>query len=411
MRFRNYINRHNKKNRIYAEEELLAMTLNDLFENEDTIMSQDADIGIPTYEELKASPNTRWFDKFINDQGEQDGGYYGSILPNYPSIFHQEKPILFQENPNKSQPIYMNNSGKSMQEENPTALTGENEYKKPEEVAPVLEGGVSKTVIPQIENLKDKIQTGIENVKTKYDETKSKYEGLNWDVAAQKAASKLPIINPVEKDYYQLSAKLKDGEEIPERIKKENDIYKLSELQDKDERERYYKELADMYKLDPNSAETYEKLKNKVVVMPNEDSRLYKYAKNSEAMEKWIVENYDKIKNGEKIDKDSLVFPIKWYEIFNEEKSGLFGTIHKSDIENYKIEKDGSLTGKIKDKYNFEKWDNKEGDNLFKKFITYINNNANKQQEAHKIEQFPISMPIHYTKEEIEEILKRKTKR
>lgn len=41
MRFKNYINRYNKKNRIYSEEELLAMTLNDLLDNEPSILAQD----------------------------------------------------------------------------------------------------------------------------------------------------------------------------------------------------------------------------------------------------------------------------------------------------------------------------------------------------------------------------------
>ena len=227
------------------------------------------------------------------------------------------------------------------------------------------------------------------------------------DVAIQKAASKAPVFNNAEKDYYQLSAKIKDGEKIPERITNENDIYKLSDITDKAEQARYYKELAEMNKLDPNSIDTYDKLKDKVIIMPKENSRLGQYAKNSETMEKWIAENYDKIQKGEKTDIDSIVFPMKWYDIFNRAKSGLFGTIHKSDIDNYRIEKDGSFAGRIRDKYNFEEWNSNKKDNLFKKFITYINNNAHKQQESNKIEQFLISMPIHYTKEEIEKILEK----
>ena len=76
MRFKNYINRYNKKNRIYSEEELLAMTLNDLLDNEPSIMAQDSDIGIPSYEELRQSPNTRWIDSYIDNNGQKMGGFY-----------------------------------------------------------------------------------------------------------------------------------------------------------------------------------------------------------------------------------------------------------------------------------------------------------------------------------------------
>ena len=179
MRFKNYINRHNKKNRIYAEEELLSMTLNDLFDNEESILAQDLDIGIPTYDELKNSQNIRWYDPFVNSQGQQDGGFYGSILPNYPeSISPHQKSVILEENPYRNKPISMNAMDDSGDE-----LEGLDDYGEPEtteENPVVLDGGVSKTVIPQIEDLKDKIQTGIEEIKTKYETTKSKYEGLDW---------------------------------------------------------------------------------------------------------------------------------------------------------------------------------------------------------------------------------------
>ncbi len=132
MRFKNYINRYNKKNRIYSEEELLAMTLNDLLDNEPSIMAQDGDIGIPSYEELRQSPNTRWIDPYTNSQGQKDGGFFGSI-PEYDESFFPKKKIEpFVFNPN---PPYM----MSMAE-------GEPEAEQEEESPTVLEGGVEENV-------------------------------------------------------------------------------------------------------------------------------------------------------------------------------------------------------------------------------------------------------------------------
>ena len=131
MRFKNYINRYNKKNRIYSEEELLAMTLNDLLDNEPSIMAQDGDIGIPSYEELRQSPNTRWIDSYTNSQGQKDGGFFGSI-PEYDESFIPKtkiEPFVFNPNP----PYMM-----SMAEGEPEA--------EQEESPIVLEGGVEENV-------------------------------------------------------------------------------------------------------------------------------------------------------------------------------------------------------------------------------------------------------------------------
>ena len=136
MRFKNYINRYNKKNRIYSEEELLAMTLNDLLDNEPSILAQDGDIGIPSYEELRRSPNTRWIDTYTNSQGQKDGGFFGSINDNYYNSFvEQREPFRLEENPQKSHPIKV----LSMSE-------GEPEVEQEEESPIVLEGGVEENV-------------------------------------------------------------------------------------------------------------------------------------------------------------------------------------------------------------------------------------------------------------------------
>ena len=103
----------------------------------------------------------------------------------------------------------------------------------------------------------------------------------------------------------------------------------------------------------------------------------------------------------------------------NKEKRGLFATIHKADINRYNINPDGSFTVIPDDKYNFEKWKEKQNSQntkekiqnfVFNRYVN-INNRAQEQQDANQLEPFFTSIPIHYTKDEIEEILKRKYKK
>ena len=107
------------------------MTLNDLLDNELSILAQDGDIGIPSYEELRQSPNTRWIDTYTNAQGQKDGGFFGSINGYDESFFPKKKLEPFVFNPN---PPYM----MSMAEGEPEA--------EPEESPIVLEGGVEENV-------------------------------------------------------------------------------------------------------------------------------------------------------------------------------------------------------------------------------------------------------------------------
>ena len=164
----------------------------------------------------------------------------------------------------------------------------------------------------------------------------------------------------------------------------------------------------------------YEKLLDKKIVIPKETSRLYQYAKDSDAMEKWVVENYDRIKNGEKPIDNSIKFPLEGFsEALNDEKRGLFATIHKADVSNATVNGDGSVIINFKDKYNYEHWDEKnDGKNIKENLMNFItnkivnlNNRALDQQNAGQLEPFAINMPITITKEEIEEILNRKKRR
>ena len=473
MRFKNYINRYNKKNRIYSEEELLAMTLNDLLDNEPSILAQDGDIGIPSYEELRQSPNTRWIDPYTNSQGQKDGGFFGSINDNYYNSFvEQREPFILEENPQKSHPIKV----LSMSE-------GEPEVEQEEESPIVLEGGVEENVylpeedesepsiyIPDeeepeerqktpyelsdedltdilqsiikaktIENTQSEpifddsfptlpqtdtpntlpvslpqIQTSLnqEELKQMYEKLLeelrkmlAKYKRLSNMAKFQKVASKAPIYNEIENEYYRNSLKMKDGEPLTPKFIEENDVYNYQDITDP-EKSNYYKEqLAKMYGLDVNAPDINEKLKDKKIVVPKKTSRLYQYAMSSDAFQKWVSENYDKIKNGESYN-NKIEFPLK----MNKQDIGMYATIHRANLNNMKINPDGSITGNLVDPYNFEKWkynnilnvDNMKQavNNIGKNIITGINNTAYKQQIKNQLNPYYIDMPIKITNED-----------
>ena len=423
MRFRNYVNSYTRRNKIYSDEDLLQMTLEKLFDNEPEIMAQDSSIGIPSYEELVNSPNAQWIEPFTNKEGNQDGGYWQSILqPEYQESFagNIKQPDFYSGisgnipvNRTKNiigSPIYMNDSGKAIQEENPLLLTGnveENVYKEPEEAAPVLEGGVEKNI-----ELPKTPEMYYENSQNK--QRKEKYEGLRPWVAIQKAASKVAEDALVENEYYRNSLKMKDGEPLTDKFLEENDIYSLKDITDPEQSKYYREQLAKMYGVDMNDPDIDNKLKDKKIVMPKESSRLSQYAKNSEAMEKWIVENYDKIKNGESLSDDSIVFPPS---ILKNEGRALYTTIHNANMRNVKVSSDGSIKGSIDDPYNYEKWNLKnykdmknlnDAWEIFKHNVaTRINNHAYEQQENNQLEDSYLSMPFNYTEEEIKKLKKK----
>lgn len=99
-------------------------------------------------------------------------------------------------------------------------------------------------------------------------------------------------------------------------------------------------------------------------------------------------------------------------------ENGLFATINNTDLKNSKINEDGSFSTTAIDPYHYETWkkqdwihsgkDYKEkGKILVKNLITATNNRAKEQQDLGQLDPYILSSPIHITKEELEEILRR----
>ena len=78
------------------------MQLSSIFDNENDLIAQNQDIGIPTAEELQNSPNTKWTGPYVEENGMDDGGYWESIMdefdeteyPQSESIAPTDKPQI-----------------------------------------------------------------------------------------------------------------------------------------------------------------------------------------------------------------------------------------------------------------------------------------------------------------------------
>ena len=418
MRFRNYINRFNHGNKIFSEDDLWEMTLAKIFANEADIMAQNEDIGIPQALELEASPNTQWVEPFVNDKGENDGGFWQSILqPAYTESIIPEKSRYdsqeIWEFPRSAKEVYTGDMDNVPQESSPTndkkqspKIPDEKQKKNegnPKDV--VLEGKVEKE-----EELHDKNKP----ISVQEAAPHNRAKDLNIYEDLQKKASKLP--SPMSAgDYYGLSTRLADGDEIPEDIKAANDFRKYNDIQDKELKRIFTEKRAEMYKMDLKSPETLKKIQdlNMDIVMPKVDSKLYRQIKDSETMQRWVAENYDKINNvALQRQSSSVAFPEGFRKKFD-----LFSTIHRADLHNSKINPDGSLSTLLNDGYDFEKMeysqlnDNKNFRDLTQKMlrnmVVKVNNAAYNQQEANQLKRYLLTQPIWYSKEELEDILRK----
>jgi len=402
MRFRNYINRKSGLGRIYSEEDLLKMMLGELLDNEETILAQNEKIGIPKLAELEESPNTEWIAPYTNWEGNSAGGYWQSIFNPY--VAQNEEFYL-----PKSRNVKLTDFASQNKINMINGIAGDIEPLYEEEddnmQTPLLQGSVEyKQTLG--DKLKNELEGKVNEIQANVNKTASKYEGLDPVTAAQKAASKI-LNSPIELEYYGLQSHLKDGEKIPQRVLDENNIFKYGDIEDRSQAQKYTKDLAEMYGYDPNDKNIEELLKDKVIVEPKENSRISNYIKKSDAMQQWVADNYERLKNGDIREGESIEFPLN-YDVFNKEKRGLHLTINKARIDNIQFNKDGSMSYELRDPDDYEY---QNGTSDYSDVIRYINNNAYKQQEAGQLENILFSIPQTLTKEEIEEILKRKKKR
>ena len=359
MRFKNYLNKISKKRNIYSMEDLEKMTLSDALDREDELGYQHDMIGVPDVEELQQSPNV---EQYTNELGNP--AWRAKEFGNVQNIIQAA---------NNQQELQNNNDN--------------SDY--------TLDGYVQKTNLDKKSFL-------------------DKYKGLTPFEAIQKYASKIPNPWMMDKRYYQYATKTADGEEPTIYMKENNDIYKLRDIDDEERRQIYMNKVAQMRAMDKNNPLTYEEIKNMDmdVVVAKEGSELNRAVKNSRQMQEWLANNYEKLQKGEVPVKNTIKFPK--YGIWGDDRS-LFTTIHNADLNNAKINTDGSVSVNVDDGYNFEEWKYKnkinDFDDLTNNIAVKINNLALGQQQKGQLKDYLLSTPVTYTREEVEELLKKLKKK
>ena len=421
MRYRNYYNWESGRRKIYSDEDIMRMTIKEALEHELELAYQHKTIGIPSEEELL---NSSYGKQYRQDHGmdafEQLENFNKSNdeLPMIGDEYSKVEDEISEDNQHSEiNPIeqiqnmygYLTGRRNEIQKESlmpkqdvqlaamekqPKIVNGFKSNtlaEMPEEENKILKGRVEKTNWPLLDKMKDAVK---------------KYEDLDQPATLQKATSKLPI-NFIEREYYGLQSHLNDGEKIPKRILKENNIFRYGDIKDRSNAQKYTKELAKMYGFAPNDKNIEELLRNKVIVEPKENSRISKYIKNSDAMQQWIADNYERLKSGDIRKGESVEFPLGG-DVLNKEKRGLNLTINKASIDNIKFNEDGSMTYELRDPDDYE-YQKKTGD--YNDIVKYMNNNAYKQQEAGQLENFLFSIKQNLTKEELEQILKKRKRK
>lgn len=249
-----------------------------------------------------------------------------------------------------------------------------------------------KTNLP-VQNIGDINKQNIIKNKNLYE----KYQGLTKAEALQKMGSKFPV--PIlDREYYSIATHLADGEKISEKMRNQNYFYTLKDVKNSEMKTLYKKKIAKMYNIDENNPLYQEKINNAQIVSPKVTSELYNMVKNSKEMQEWVTNNFERLQKYGAKPGESIVFE-KGPNFLKEKDRALFTILHRAALDNMKVSPDGSLSGRLNDPYNFELWSNKS---VFKD----INNNAYYQQEKGQLENYLLSMPLYFSKEEIEEILK-----
>lgn len=237
------------------------------------------------------------------------------------------------------------------------------------------------------------------------------YDRLMPSEKAQKALTKIPkgdILFPL-KDYYKISLELAD---YPEKVvsNERNSIYKAGNLPKSVDKRVVLDKISNVLKLDLNKPKDLEKAKDTVVVIPTENSKLVKVLKRSDKLKNLLKDEYKNIVNGKyegKYFQEGVVFEKPNYGNLNtlNDNATLFGVLHNVDVHDMKQNSDGSITLVISDFYDFEHWFPKENDDVVDKRIKELNNNADRQQRADKLQPYMIYIPLHFSYEELKDIL------
>ena len=405
MKFRRFRNPYNRRRRIYSKEDILRMQLGNIFDSENDLLAQNNSIGIPTNIELEESPFTHWVEPFVDDLGEDDGGYWESYEPETQPIMNNTVPYNIKS--------YAEND--SLLDD---SITGEAANINNDDI--MLQGYISKKQNPVLENIKEipnKIQTKFDDQKKsiKQQVGNVKQNMSNWiedkveDI--QKDVSEIEPIHTSEKEYYGQAGRFADGKAPSQFMQNNNDFSKIKDIKDEKLKADLINKIIQSDYIDKNDSNYTQKLEDITAVIPKENSQLHSQVKNSEYFKSKVAEalNSKDGKTSFDFSKSSNTGDI----VKNNDKRANFLTLGKGDIST-KQNEDGSISVIVSDNYDFSKinkdtYKTKDIKSILATFmknkLADINNNAYRQQEKGKIQQYPIGFEIKYTPEEIAKIL------
>lgn len=210
MRFKNFINNFSKRNRIFSDEDMYNMSLGNLFDNEDELYSQYQSIGFPNRIELETSPNVQWVEPYTTTQGQQEGGFFQSILePDYQTpvgsvLQQQNQPQLagFNNQEDMFSPINL------LQAQNNSKPDFELGVEKNVFADPQTNASQTPTFFPQSVQTAT-LPAGVQNQNGQ----NPNINGINQDELSGilEKMLKLPYLNNVDTNQYDFSSQNNDG--------------------------------------------------------------------------------------------------------------------------------------------------------------------------------------------------------
>jgi len=453
MKFKNYKNKYTNDNVIHSIEDVIGMPFGDVVNREPELESQYRQIGLPTNSELNSSPNAVYVNAYTRDDGTQVSAHWRS-KPEGRVNGVNSSPIPEQIQSGINVPNYDNgifgglNNNTSIPNYNDE--TGINNIDVQTALAPLLVPLIfSQQAIQQNAQPNQNITTGFAtDVDTKQTEDFSNnpyfiqanisksnfgeglkdflykyvkpyrdYEGLNSIEKAQKWASKhTPWWTPSE--YYGISEYLADNGTMPEKYKKNNEYYKLGDIADNRTKEIITKKVIKARQDCPVGPYTNNPLDDVDVIVPKADSELVQKVKRSDEIKKFIEDNRSRLEAGETIN-GSINFEkpqfdkrknenFKSFAYRKNEETGRFTAIHYADIVDAKMNKDGTITMKLVDYYDFTRLSEQKynlskiirgiknigigntAKNILNNSFNVINNRAYEQQKLGKLKPYAV---------------------
>ena len=244
--------------------------------------------------------------------------------------------------------------------------------------------------------------------------SKTNHLELDWIEKLQKqvAQYKLGNVRFPLKDYYKISLDLADK---PDDVKSNEryQVYKVSDLPPDFDKKVVYQKIARGMNIDLSSEGRKNLFKDVRVVIPRDNSKLVELIKKSDEMKAILKRENDNILDGKYKNKylpGGVEFKMPPGRNLNNEQwrdqATLFGVIHNADIYNIRENNDGSIDLTISDFYDFENWKINDSDSNSNKFIKFLNNNADAQQKAGELTPYVLYIPVKFTQNEFEELMK-----